>query len=213
MHRHFYIRHAHRLPFPPGDWGNEASITEEGRDEAHAWGKQFQIGKCAKIFTSPVKRCVQTAVEIENSCGLESRIETSHMLGEPGYYIHDAKAVSPIFQNHGIVEILEMIVERRFLPGFFSFEEGCARMLREILNHGTEGASVTHDMNVALLACFIFKISPSEELLPYFLEGIVFTFDEKMVQVTYRDLKIITELTSFKEMIDSHSRSACEKRV
>ena len=68
-------------------------------------------------------------------------------------------------------------------------------------------------MNVALLACFIFKDFPSTDFLPDFLEGIVFTFDGKMVQIAYRDRRIITELTSFKAMIDSHSRSACEKRV
>ncbi len=213
MRRHFFIRHAHRLPFAPGDWGNEASITEEGREAAHLWGETFHIGKCTKIFSSPVKRCLQTAVEIENASGLDNSIETSHLLGEPGFYIHDAQAVSSVFQNYGIIEILKMIVEGHFLPGFFSFEEGCARMLRAILDQEEEGISITHDMNVALLACFIFKESPSNEFLPHFLEGIVFTFDEKMVQIAYRGRKIITELTSFKAIIDSHSRSACEKRV
>ena len=169
MRRHFYIRHAHRLPFAHGDWGNAASITEEGREAAHVLADELYIAQEAKIFTSPVKRCVQTAVEIENASGLESCIETSHLLGDPGFYIHDAKAVSPVFQNHGIVEILEMIVEGHFLPGFFSYEEGCARMLRAILDQEEEGISVTHDMNVALLACFIFKDFPSTDFLPEFL--------------------------------------------
>ncbi|MGQ9864636.1 MAG: histidine phosphatase family protein [Bacteroidia bacterium] len=56
------IRHADRDPFPEGSLGNEVLLNAQGIQKARQLGAHLKEKKINAIYTSPVERCLQTAV-------------------------------------------------------------------------------------------------------------------------------------------------------
>ncbi len=208
-HRYFLIRHAHRPEFAPGDFGNEVSINREGRAATEQLGRSLIDTYPTKIFTSPVKRCMETAVELRKALQTEIPIITSTLLGEPGFLISQLSQAWTVFSQHSVEEIMCFLLRGQVLPGFYHFEVGCAKMLFAILEEKeTSSFSISHDLNIAILGCWLFGTSNYQAMMPDFLEGIQFTFNGPNIVITYRDFRIVTDETSLRGRIDSQLKPA-----
>lgn len=107
--RCIFIRHAHRPEFAPGDLGNEVSITQEGRAAIERFSQS--LTSCpARVFTSPVKRCMETAQELCKTLQVEIPIVSSTLLGDPGFLISDPLQAFTVFNRHSVSEILRFFL-------------------------------------------------------------------------------------------------------
>lgn len=202
--RHLLIRHAHRPKFAPGDWGNEVSITSEGKAGIEHLGRSLFNSYPTKIFTSPVKRCMETALELRRVFQREIPVVSSTLLGGPGFLVSHLPQAETVFKQHSINQITHLLLSGQTPPGFYPFKVGCAKMLCAILDEkGTSSLSISHDLNIAILGCWLFNTSEYQAMIPDFLEGIEFEFNCRNIVITYRGFKMATDETSLRGKIDS----------
>lgn len=209
LFKHYFIRHAHRKPFNQGDWGNQVSITLEGQEASRHLGKTLAKSQISMIWTSPVKRCIQTAEEIKNGIGEELPIHSSSLLGDPGFMILNPKIAGKAFQKYQILELIDLLLKEQLVPGFCSAHLGCARALRTLINNKkSHQLWISHDLNICLLACWIFQCDQPEYMMPEFLEGIEFCFDEEDIFANYKGLKTKIDEAILSETLDSMEKPA-----
>ena len=178
-HKHYFIRHAHRDAFDPNDWGHDISITSQGQESSRQFGRALARSRIETIWTSPIRRCIQTAEEIKKGFGIDVPNYSSSLLGDPGFMILDPKLAENAFQKYQLVEIVELLLGGKSIPGFCSVNIGCSRILRKLSeNKHSNQIWVSHDINICILACWVFQRTHSENMMPGFLEGIEFSFDE-----------------------------------
>jgi broad specificity phosphatase PhoE len=214
MNKHYLIRHAHRPDFQPGDFGLDVSITTEGRQAAEDLGCQFSDASIEMLWTSPVKRCVQSAVEIRRGMGKDVPIRQSQSLGDPGFLIADATLAKDAFDQHALLELITRILEGRELPGFYPLEVGCQSILKELSDHRDHSSvSISHDINICTLACWIFKVDQPALMMPAFLEGIEFSYHDEGMFADYKGRRTMIDETSLRGIDDSIVRPAFSKRV
>ncbi|KAG6559964.1 hypothetical protein RHABOEDO_000213 [Candidatus Rhabdochlamydia oedothoracis] len=196
---HYFIRHAHRAPFSLNDWGHEVSITLQGQKRSREFGKQIAQSKVEVIWSSPIKRCIQTAEEIKNGIGVDIPTYQSILLGDPGFMILNPKIAEKAFQNDPLVEIIKCLLDGKSMPGFYSVTVGCDRMLRKLLeNKQSNQIWISHDIHVCLLTCYIFKSQNPERMMPTFLEGLTFSFENLGVFAHFRGLRTKIDETSLR---------------
>lgn len=73
---------------------NDVSITKEGRILANEFGTLLG-SKFQSIYTSPVKRCVETAQAICEGAQKSLDIKLTKCLGDPGVFIDDNTLAGP----------------------------------------------------------------------------------------------------------------------
>ena len=78
------MRHAEREAFAQNDLGNNVDITLNGKKATETLAKQLNK-KIENIYTSPVKRCIQTA-NIFLPYTSQTTIIKSNLLGDPGIF-------------------------------------------------------------------------------------------------------------------------------
>jgi broad specificity phosphatase PhoE len=116
------IRHADRDPIPEGSFGDEVPLNPRGVENAIALGVRLQNIPIPKIYTSPVKRCIQTAECICKGYGRTIAIIPSNELGDPGMHISNAEIAGQHFLQRGILSILKDYSVGITCPGFESHE-------------------------------------------------------------------------------------------
>ncbi|MGR3973655.1 MAG: histidine phosphatase family protein [Candidatus Rhabdochlamydia sp.] len=173
------IRHGHRDPFPPHSLGTDISLTEEGVEASTALGRRLRKVKLQSLYTSPVKRCQQTAEAIVQGLATPLEITTSSLLGDPGPFIQDANKSSPLFLKLPFHQIAQLIVEGNTLPGMRSLEEGVHLFLEMVLNVSQFPClMISHDIIIALLITFLTKSTDLISPIPDFLEGMILQLEQ-----------------------------------
>lgn len=202
---HLFLRHAERPSFKPNSWGHNVSITLKGKQASQEIGKKLSSNNLSYyLWSSPIKRCLETAEVICR--GLESNrdVRQSSLLGNPGFFIQNPKKASIIFKEHLLPELIDLYLQEKSLPGFFPFEEGCQRMLLTLIEKNKAPSIwVTHDICVAILACFLFKRVSCEDFIPDFLEGIVIKKDGDGLLASYKGCNTRIDEALFKEKVVS----------
>jgi len=155
---HLFLRHAHRPPFKQSSWGRNVSITLEGKYASTSLGKHLTSNNLSYcVWSSPIKRCVETAEAIRKGLRSNKEIKKSSLLGDPGFFIQNPDQASVLFKEHSLPNLIDLYLQEKSLPGFFSFEKGCQRMLSALSEkNGSPSIWVTHDICIAVLACFLF---------------------------------------------------------
>ncbi len=183
-----FLRHAHRPPFEQSSWGHNVSITPEGKCASTSLGKHLTSNKLSYcIWSSPIKRCVETAEAISRGVGSNKAVKKSSLLGDPGFFIQNPQQAATFFKKYSLPNVIDLYLQEKSLPGFFSVETGCQRMLSVLLEKNASASIwVTHDICVAILACFLFKQTSCKALMPNFLEGIMIKKNKRGWLVSYR---------------------------
>ena len=199
QYKHLLIRHAHRPLFKQGDWGHNVSITEEGVRESRILGQSLAEHSIHQIWSSPIKRCLETANEIREKSGCCSPVVSSNLLGEPGFLIEDEDVAGKELQLKGMPSVMHALLRKEHVVGFNPLEQGCTKFLSAMQQMGNiNSIGITHDIIIAMLAAWSFQKSSYEDLLPSFLESMEITFHPEGCLVLYRGLKTMIDVTSFK---------------
>lgn len=207
MIKHYFIRHAHRGELK--GWGHQVSITAEGRKASEKLGRVFANQEIKAIWTSPVKRCVQSATQIKKGIGTNLSIHSSTLLGDPGFMISNPKLAEESFQTYPLVQLIDLLLAQKPVPGFYPLDVGCKQILACLLkNRGQSQVWITHDINICILACWIFHWKRVEAMLPNFLEGIEFSFSEAGCVAYFKGLRIKIDETRLRGMVDSSKKPA-----
>ncbi len=178
------IRHAHRPEIPPGRFGHELSLTEEGEKASLALGEKLSRTVWGEVHSSPLIRCRQTAGFFLRGAKQKIPIIHSKMLGDPGPFISDLEKAGPIFLKKTPQEIVRQLISLQSVPGMRTLEEGgklFADYLKTIKTFPC--LMVTHDSIISLLSAYFFK--PDMDF-PAFLDGFCITLQDSELIITKR---------------------------
>lgn len=182
-----FIRHGDRNLMDIQNLGIDEPLNELGIFHSQQFGKRLFSMKIHKIFTSPLKRCLQTANYIHIAYGKDLIIEESNLLGLPGIHIQDEKIAAKYFQKHSTYEVYQSYVQNYGLEGFhkpdFIFQKLNDFCIQNIHSEHIN-LYVTHDI---LLAIWIYAYNGKVYHFPQwidFLTGfIVKHYDERRFEI------------------------------
>jgi broad specificity phosphatase PhoE len=146
------IRHADRDKIPTGEFGDDVLLNETGIERALNFGKSLSELKINKIYTSPVKRCIQTAKCIVEGYGKPLKITQSHELGDPGLHISDSQVAGKFFLTEGFDELYRRIIDNIEIPGITATKQLNRKMTDFLMENTKENGItvfVTHDLLIA----------------------------------------------------------------
>jgi broad specificity phosphatase PhoE len=176
------IRHADRNKIPEGEFGNEVELNKLGFKRALEYGTKLSHLKIHTIYTSPIKRCVQTAESIREALKYDIEIEESILLGDPGPFVYDAKKAGASYMELGFKKCYEKLLEDEFVDGNRNTTEGAeilTNFIKEKSKNGGVNIFVSHDMIVALYAYKTFrkKYTLGSNWIKY-LDGLILKHNE-----------------------------------
>lgn len=152
------VRHAERPPLPQGEVGNDLSLTENGIHATKRFAKALN-GEVKAIYSSPILRCIQTAQLIaDEHCIAHSDIQTSCLLGDPGFFIADAELAWQNWLDKGSEAVnAHLLAGIETWPGFHAFDQAIASMRKHLdttlaLQPSGLVLWITHDTILATLA-------------------------------------------------------------
>lgn len=185
------LRHGHRPALPANGAGADLSLTNEGRERSRAMGALLRE-RLGNVYTSPVRRCWQTAHELCRGAGCRDRPTADRRLGDPGPFVIDAEAAWPCFRAHGAQGVARHQLRcTEALPGLRATQDGVTRLLRYILDApmvlGRINVYITHDIVIAVLVAYLLGSSDVESLWPHFLEGVFLWTDTDHLHLRYRE--------------------------
>ncbi|MCB1073579.1 MAG: histidine phosphatase family protein, partial [Chlamydiia bacterium] len=122
---HLFVRHADRPPFKTNSWGHDVSISLKGKQTSRVMGKQLRSNDLNyDLWSSPIKRCLETAEAIGMGLDWNKEIKQSSLLGNPGFFIRNPEQASIFFEKYHLSQVIDLYLQKKNLPGFFSFEKG-----------------------------------------------------------------------------------------
>ncbi|MGR3912717.1 MAG: histidine phosphatase family protein [Candidatus Rhabdochlamydia sp.] len=174
------LRHGAREPFLAGSLGIDIPLTEEGITQSIALGKNLQSIPLKAIYTSPLKRCMQTAEAIQEGLNKNLPIHESALLGDPGPFVEDPAQASLLFLQLHFKEIGDLLLQDISLLGMRSCREGVHLFLNYLFHIETFPClMISHDIIIALITAFLNRYSSLNSCIPDFLEGVVIALEEE----------------------------------
>lgn len=176
------IRHAERFKIEEGQQGDDVNLTPLGFKTALEYGEFMQNFNVNKIYTSPVKRCFDTAKQIAkgyNNSIVE--IEQSSFLGSPSAYIKDENIAFKHMNDVSFYEGYLKLIKDESRPGFYSLSEGSTRLEKFLkLSSNKKGITlfITHDIIIAFYIFYKTQQITTKKNWINFLDGYNCIFDE-----------------------------------
>jgi len=150
-----FIRHGDRDKIPDGEFGNEVELNSLGKYRSVEYGIEISNMRINTIYTSPIKRCVQTAENIVQGLGRRIPIELTTLLGDPGAFVYDGKLAGEKYMELGFEICYNSLLNHVPVEGNRDIAEGAA-LLNDFFNRAAvkDGVNIfiSHDMIVALYA-------------------------------------------------------------
>lgn len=175
-------RHSVRELSSDGRAGYQLPLTPEGVALAEWWGGQINR-PVASFHSSPVGRCVDTALAMARGAGIAdvAVVQTSTLV-EPGCYVENMREAGPVFLERGPVGFINHYFAQP-VPGVLPPADGAGKLLDYVRAAGgapgTISIHVTHD---TILASFIYhligKRQITEDDWPWMMEGAWLWFDD-----------------------------------
>lgn len=184
------IRHAEREPFINGDFNNDVNLTSEGETTCKLLAQRLR--NCLiKIYSSPVKRCLQTAYLLAEPSNLQ--IIPHSYLGNPGIFIADTHIAQSYFLQSSVLDIVKNLLSDGVnMPGFSHSTQGeVTNLIQFMLANATQsGLSlfITHDSILSVVLGYVFNETAIETLWPNYLECLFIWRSKKTFQGAYRTL-------------------------
>ena len=168
-------RHSVREMGANGTASYELPLTAEGIALAEWWGGRMPR-VIAGFYSSPVQRCVDTALAMARGAGLAgAEVRPVSTLVEPGCFVSNMRHVGPLFLELGPVSFANRHFQEA-MDGILSPQAGAAKLLQHLLEHQGEADSLTvHVTHDTILAAFIYHLldqpAIGEEDWPWMMEG------------------------------------------
>jgi len=169
------IRHGDRDKILQGSFGNEVLLNEKGKENSLKFGESLSELKVNRIFTSPIRRCVQTAEQIGKGYGKSIDIIETTALGNPGIHIFDDALAGEYFMHHSGFNMYEHFTQGKNISGVFSIEEMKISMTNFIDTNTTENGFtlfVSHDMIIAMFHYCLNRMIYTQENWVNYLSGL-----------------------------------------
>lgn len=184
------LRHSVRDDLPPGSAGYAFPITEIGERLARELGARLG-GRLRSLQTSPLTRCVQTADALRAGAGVDTPVERSPLLGDPGVFVIDGHRAWPSWQALGHEGMMaKLVAGDQALPGMADADRAARFLVRRMLAVAGDRpgvhAFVTHDSLVTATAARLLGVPLGMDAWPWFLEGAFFWRDGGSIHVAYR---------------------------
>jgi len=179
------LRHGHRQEMERGSFGENLELTAEGRNAAQMLGSSLSAIPFGEIHASPILRCVQTAEAWLQGAEQDIKIYPSKVLGDPGPFISDAAQAGPLFLEHPLEHIAQLLADGMALPpGMRSMEEGAALFVTYALSvKRFPCLMITHDIVICLLCCYFFGSRDVQKYSPGFLQGFLMECDSHRISI------------------------------
>lgn len=191
------IRHSIRGEILHGQLGNDVTLTHEGKKLAVTLG-QLIGDRIRTITSSPITRCTETANCILDGAGLNYKVTTTRLLGDPGIFISDGSVAWQNFQALGTSGVMMHLANKNHaLPGMRTPQEAARELLGAILQPNTEPGIhlyVTHDVILSGIVGQLIGGITSKEHLPGYLDGAFFWREGQQTFGSYRDKKTLLKL-------------------
>lgn len=171
------LRHADRDDIPQGSFGNEILLNEKGKQNAQSFGEKLAVNKINRIFTSPVRRCVQTAEFLVKGYGRSIEIIETNALGAPGLHINDEKIAGEFYLQNGFDEMYKRFMAGEEIPGIPNINELNYRITKFINENSTQNGTtifITHDMLIAFYHFSINKKVYTKDNWVNYMTGLTF---------------------------------------
>ena len=175
------IRHSERYQLPQEGFGMEVSLTPKGIEMAKEFGnkiQQFELNQT--IYTSPIKRCVQTAENIAKNYSHKTKISQSSMLGLPSVFVNDGQKAGETFKSMTQYQFYRKYISNIYLEGWNDFEKSCIELDDFFRSSASKELTlfISHDIIVMFFIYFkTGKIFSENEWLN-FLDGIIYSNDD-----------------------------------
>ena len=144
---------------------------------------------------------MQTGEAIQKGLGKEVPVFSSSLLGDPDFIISNPQVAQDSFQHYSLVELIQALLVEKTLAGFYPPRLGCSFLLKKMMsNQASNPIWISHDLFICLLTCHLFHILPSNALMPRFLEGLVFSFEEGYFFAYVRGLRTKIEVDAWSGM-------------
>jgi phosphohistidine phosphatase SixA len=170
-----YIRHGERDFIPVGEKGEDIELNESGIQKSFEYGQSLKQHRVNKIYSSPVKRCIQTADAIRKGLDINIQTEYSELLGIKGAFVKDENTLCQEILS--LEECYIKLINHKPVARKVDISVGAALLTEYFLKYTEEkGISlfISHDMYIALYAHEIFKLTyhPSGKWIE-FLNGLI----------------------------------------
>lgn len=156
----------------------QTTLSEGGIQQVLQFAEAWDGPIPCRVLTSPIERCVQTASIIAQTNQWEQAVHESRLLGDPGPFVIDSKAVSDQLEgldDHGTMDFFREHINGTAKPGMASLADGSSALLKELVESHTEGLvlAVSHDVVISALAV---HLGLNDGGWPEPLCGLVFRF-------------------------------------
>ena len=155
-----FTRHSLREPSDKNGFASfNLPLTVEGRHLAKAWGqwlcKHLDYDLQVHSLSSPIARCVDTALLMQLGAGVPPQIIQQPLLVEPGSLVTDITQVNDLFRRVGALAFINLFLKGN-LAGTKSPEQGILDLLQLFYQYqpkqGQIMVAVSHD---TLLSAFL----------------------------------------------------------
>lgn len=177
----------------------DVPLTIEGLNLARSFGEEIKGLDLKLIFTSPLRRCKETAEGIWTGYGKDISIVPSTILGDPGPYVEDERLAGETLLKTYPDNVVKMHVNGQKLPGFRDISQGSKMLMELLLKNATPSIFITHDVIIAALLGFLNGRYPDINDWIGYMDGFIFCPDSQ-------DFTIIAEGFIF-------SKSTIEERI
>ena len=178
------IRHGEREPITTRESVFNARLTKKGHADAEEFGKTLTGFKIGSVYSSPIKRCIDTGSMLLKGCA-ESTVSITPLKLLLDAYISDGKLAEMQFSTRNPYELILDQLQGRDVPGFYSVKEGSNRLLNEIkrlMEPGKLTIFVTHDaILMPFKTHFLNKEYNKEQWFPYLGNTSIFIDNAKTV--------------------------------
>lgn len=183
-----FTRHSLREPSDKNGFASyDLPLTVNGRVLAQAWGRwlnqHLDYSMDVDSISSPIQRCIDTAILMQEGAGIERQVSHQSLLVEPGSLVVDVTEAGQIFRQIGALNFINRFLAND-LVGTKSPHQGGLDMLQLFYHHQPNPKhlllAVSHD---TLLSAFLAVMMGSKELgwndWPKMMEGVFLWFDDK----------------------------------
>lgn len=183
-----FTRHSLREPSDKNGFASyQLPLTPNGRILAQAWGRWLAVNLDYSMdvdsISSPIQRCIDTAMLMQEGAGIERNISHQSLLVEPGSLVVEPNEAGQIFRQIGALNFINRFLDSD-LPGTKEPHIGGLDLLELFYHHQPQHGhlllAVSHD---TLLAAFLGVMQQSKEIgwndWPKMMEGVFLWFDDK----------------------------------
>ena len=185
-----FVRHGERETGPSHAVPrHDAPLTESGRRAAESMGQLLE-GRLGAVRSSPVPRCVDTALAVIAGAKHASAPIHDRLLGDPGAFVVDGECAMAELVSRGFHPAARQLGNGEQLPGFADPDRATQQLLA--LAHSLLAAEpsrvhvlVTHDLILSTMVARVRGVALEGREWPGYLHGLAVWRDKLQLVSRY----------------------------